>query len=196
MINNLCDLIVIHFFPYYQCLGVLKLFLRFIVLDLFVVDALVCYFYIDVENRVNGYYFFEVTGNNFYICCYNLSFGFVNYFVIDFDSCHLISGSLIYCMNYFVIDCLDNFDFHYLSNFYFYFLNSFYFCCMMSFVICHWKSVYSLSLIGNLIEQIVLCLNLIVDSYFDYWIGYMFCEKFREFLCSGDLPLYLELYGD
>ena len=123
LIHNLCDLIVNHYFPYYQCLGGLKLFLRLILLDLFVVDALVCYFYIDVVNRGNVYYSYEVIGNNFYIYCNNLSFGFVNYFVIYFDSFHLISGSL----NYFLIDCLGNSDFDYLSNFYFYCLNSFYF---------------------------------------------------------------------
>ena len=90
-----------------------------------------------------------VTGNNFCIDYCNLSFDFVNYFGICFDSYLLIYDNSIYYMNYFLIYCLDNSDFDYQNNFYFYCVNSFYFCCMMSFVIYYWNSVYSLGLNGN-----------------------------------------------
>ena len=94
----------------------------------------------------------------------------MNYFVICFDNYCLICDSLIFYMNYFLIDCSGNFDFDCLNNFYFCYLNSFYFCCMMSFVIDYWNSVYSLSLIGNWIQkQIVLYWNLIMNSYFGYF---------------------------
>ena len=121
-----------------------------------------------------------MTGNNFCIDYCNLSFDFVNYFVIYFGNYHLICDSLIYYMNYFLIDCSGN------SDFYFYYVNSFYFCCMMSFVINYWNSVYSLGLIGNWIQkQVVLHWNLILNSYFgyfDYLIGYnYFVENFVDF---------------
>ena len=128
-----------------------------------------------------------VTGNNFCIDYCNLSFDFVNYFVICFDNCRLIYDSLIYYMNYFLIDCSGNCDFDCLNNFYFYYVNSFFFCCMMSFVIDYWNSVYSLVLIGNWIQkQIVLYWNLIVNSYFgyfDYSIDYIyFVRNFVYFI--------------
>ena len=44
-----------------------------------------------------------VTGNNFCIDYCNLSSNFVNYFVICFDSYHLICDNSIYYMSYFVI---------------------------------------------------------------------------------------------
>ena len=67
-----------------------------------------------------------VTGNNFCIDYCNLSFNFVNYFVIFFDNYRLICDSLIYYMNYFLIDCWGNSDFDCLNNFYFYYVNSFF----------------------------------------------------------------------
>ena len=122
-----------------------------------------------------------VTGNNFCIDYCNLRFDFVNYFVICFDNYRLICDSLIYYMNYFLIDYSGNSDFNCLNNFYFYHVNSFYFCCMMSFVIDYWNSFYSLGLIGNWIRKhIVLNWNLIVNSYFGYFgysIDYIYFVK-------------------
>ena len=140
-----------------------------------------------MRTRGNDYYSYEVIWNNFYIYCCNLSFDFVNYFLICFGNYHLIFVNLIYYMSYSVICCLDNFDFDCLSNFFSYCLNSFCFYCTMSFVIGCWNSVYFLGLNGNWMhKQIVLSLNSIVDSCFDYLIDYIY---FREFLCSGDLHL-------
>ena len=85
-----------------------------------------CYFYIDVENRGNDYFSYEVIGNNFYIYCCNLSFDFVAYFLTCFGNYHLIFGNSVYFSNYSVI-YLDNFDFDCLINFYLCYLNSFYF---------------------------------------------------------------------
>ena len=72
-------------------------------------------------------------------------------------------------MNCFLICCFDKIDFDYLNNFFSYWWNNFCFYCMMSFVIYRWNSVYSWSLNGNwLQEQILFCLNSIVNSYFDF----------------------------
>ena len=172
MIHNLYDLVVIRYFLYHQYLEGLKLFLHLFVLGLCVFDVLVCYFCIDISNRDIGYYSYVVTGNNFCIDYCNLSFDFVNYFVICFDNYHLICDNLICYMNYSLIFCLNNSDFDCLNNFYLYYVNSFYICCMMSFVIYHWNSVYSLGLNGNLIQkQILLYWNSIVNSYFGFF-GY------------------------
>ena len=121
-------------------------------------------------------------GNNFYIDCYNLNFVFVSYFLICFGDCHLIFDSLICCMSYSVICCLDNyyydcssnFYFYCLNSFYFYYLNSFYFYYKMSFVIDCLNNVYFCFIVNWMLKQIVLNLNLIVGSCFDYSIGYIY----------------------
>ena len=64
-----------------------------------------------------------VTGNNFCIDYCNLSFDFVNCFVICFDNYRLICDNLIYYMNYSLICCLDNSDFDCLNNIYFSYVN-------------------------------------------------------------------------
>ena len=137
-----------------------------------------------------------MTGNSFCIYCCSSSFGFVNYFVICYNSYHLIFDYLIYYMSCSLICCLDSSDFDCWNNFFSYCLNSFYFCCMMNFVIYCWNSFYSLGLNGNWMQkQILLCLNSIVNSYFycgyfGYSIAYIFfVRNFVNFLCSGDLPL-------
>ena len=64
----------------------------------------------------------------------------MKYFVICYDSYHLIFDYLIYYMSCSLICCLDSSDFDCWNNLYSYCLNSFYFCCMMNFVIYCWNS--------------------------------------------------------
>ena len=126
-----------------------------------------------------------VTGNNFCIDYCNLSFDFVNYFVICFDNYRLICDSLIYYMNYFLIDCSGNSDFDCSNNFYFYYV---------SFVIDYWNSVYSLGLIGNWLQkQIVLYWNLIMNSYFGYFgfsINYIYFVRNFVYFFVRVISLY------
>ena len=128
-----------------------------------------------------------VTGNNFYIDYCNLNFDFLNCFVICFDNYYLICDSLIYYMNFFLIDCSGNSDFDCSNNFYFNYVNSFYFFFMMSFAIDYWISVYSLDFIGNWIQK-----QIVLNKYFGYF-DYSICYNYfvRNFVYSFVLMIFL-----
>ena len=119
------------------------MFHRLFVLDLFVSDVLVYYFYICFENLDNLCYSYAVIESSFFVYCYSLNSDFVNYLVISFDNCYnLIFGDLICCLSNFVID-LYIVDFDSLNNFCSYCWNNFCVYCMMSFFFYHLNSVYS-----------------------------------------------------
>ena len=112
-------------------------------LDLFVSDVLVYYFYIYIESLDNVCYSYELNESSFFVYCCSLKSYFVNCLVIYFDNCcNLIFGDLIYCLSNLVIDCFIV-DFDYLNNFCSYCWNNFYVYCMMTFLIYHMNSVYS-----------------------------------------------------
>ena len=147
-------------------------------------------FYVDTGNCDDDYSSYEVIGNNFYIGCCNLNFDFVFFFLIYCVDCHLIFDSLICCMSYSVIYCLDNYYydcwnslyFYCLSSFYSSYSNSFYFSYKMNFVIDCLINVYFCLSGSWMLKQIVLSLNLIVGSYFDYLIDYIyFVRNFVNF---------------
>ena len=66
----------------------LNLFLQWFVLDLFIFGVLVFYFSFFIENQNNVYCSYEVIGNSLFVYFYSLSFYFVSYLVIYFDSCY------------------------------------------------------------------------------------------------------------
>ena len=119
------------------------MFHQLFVLDLFVSDVLVYYFYIFFESRDNVCYSYEVIESSFFVYFYSLNSYFVNYLVIYFDNCcNWIVGDLICCLNNLVIDYYIV-DFDYSINFCSYCWNNFCVYCMMSFLIYYLSSVYS-----------------------------------------------------